>query len=244
MRIITLEDLHQHVLDLWGKEDGIDWIDKMWSPAANFKRGTVRLHPIDSESAYAVALHEIGHIRQGPFEDLLIEERRAWEWAKANALVWTPTMQRTAEQCIRSYETDEAHLAAYYYDQLLAFVSDLLVGNDHGEQVYDALIRNAVELAEMYEHDDAREARRLLICLIDKHLAARRTLAAHRRLRAKRYTGRGGEERRKREAQIDWLRSRIGAANDPWIQAQIAKLKISEKATPLGECDEETAAQR
>ena len=38
-------------------------------------------------------------------------------------------------------------------------------------------------------------------------------------------TGRGGKERRKREAQIKWLRSRIGAANDPWIQAQIAKLK-------------------
>jgi hypothetical protein len=57
-------------------------------------------------------------------------------------------------------------------------------------------------------------------------------------------TGRGEEERKKREAQIKWLRSRIGAANDPWIQAQIAKLKISEKATPLGECDEETAAQR
>ena len=38
-------------------------------------------------------------------------------------------------------------------------------------------------------------------------------------------TGRGGEERRKREAQIKWLRSRIGAANDPWVQAQIAKLK-------------------
>jgi hypothetical protein len=37
--------------------------------------------------------------------------------------------------------------------------------------------------------------------------------------------GRGGEERRKREAQITWLRSRICAANDPWIQAQIAKLK-------------------
>ena len=30
---------------------------------------------------------------------------------------------------------------------------------------------------------------------------------------------------RKREAQIKWLQSRIGAANDPWIQAQIAKLK-------------------
>jgi hypothetical protein len=43
-----------------------------------------------------------------------------------------------------------------------------LVGNDDGEQVYDALIRNAVEL----EHGDAREARRMLICLIDKYLAA------------------------------------------------------------------------
>jgi hypothetical protein len=133
MRIITLDDLHQHVLDLWGKEDGIEWIDKMWSPAANLESGTVRLHRIDSESAYAVALHDIGHIRQGPFEDLLIEERRdlmieerrAWEWAKANALVWTPSMERTAEQSIRSYETDEAHLAAYYHDQLLALVCDL-----------------------------------------------------------------------------------------------------------------------
>ena len=35
----------------------------------------------------------------------------------------------------------------------------------------------------------------------------------------------------------------MGAANDPWIQAQIAKLKIGYKATLPGECDE-TAAQR
>jgi hypothetical protein len=172
MRIITLEDLHQHVLDLWGKEDGIEWFDKIRMPAADLESGTVGLHPIHSESAYAVALHEIGHIRQGPFEDLLIEERRAWEWAKANALVWTPTMQRKAEQSMGSYATDEAHLVAYYYDQILALVCDLLCGNANGEQVYDALIRNAVELAEMYEHGDAREARRMLICLIDKYLAA------------------------------------------------------------------------
>ena len=172
MRIITLEDLHQHVLDLWGKEDGIEWFDEPWMPAANPESGTVRLNPINSESAYAVALHEIGHIRQGRFEDLLIEERRAWEWAKANALVWTPTMQRQAEQSMGAYEADEAHLAAYYYDQILLLVYDLLVGNTNGEQVYDALIRNAVELAEMYEHGDAREARRILICLIDKYLAA------------------------------------------------------------------------
>ena len=47
-------------------------------------------------------------------------------------------------------------------------------------------------------------------------------------------TGRGGEERRKREAQIKWLRSRLGAANDPWIQAQIAKLKNQREDNPAG----------
>ena len=47
-------------------------------------------------------------------------------------------------------------------------------------------------------------------------------------------TGRGREERRKHEAQIKWLRSRIGAANDPWIQAQIAKLKNQGEGKPAG----------
>jgi hypothetical protein len=172
MRTITVEDLHQHVLDLWGKEDGIEWIDEMFMPAANLESGTVRIHRINSESAYAVALHEIGHIREGSFEDLLIEERRAWEWAKANALVWTPTMQRKAEQSMGAYAADEAHLAAFYYDQILKLVCDLLAGNTDGEQVYDALIRNAIELAAMYHDDDTREARRTLICLIDRYIAA------------------------------------------------------------------------
>ena len=112
-----------------------------------------------------------------------------------------------------SYEADDAHLAAYYYDQLLASVCDLLAGNHYGEQVYDALIRNAVELAEMYELGDAREARRKLICLIDKYIAARRTLAAHRRLRAERYTGR--EERKKREAQMKMAAEPCGRSKRP-----------------------------
>ena len=232
MKIITLEDLRRHALNVWGKDDGIEWVSEVFMPTANHETGTLRLHPIKSEAAYAVALHEIGHLRQGPGEDVLLDERRAWDWARDNALIWTSTMEREAERCMTSYEADEAHLAAYYYDQLLASVCDLLAGNHYGEQVYDALIRNAVELAEMYELGDAREARRKLICLIDKYIAARRTLAAHRRLRAERYTGR--EERRKREAQIKWLRSRVGAANDPWIQAQIAKLKNQLQGNPAG----------
>jgi hypothetical protein len=156
-RIITVEDLHQHVLDL-AADLRIERTDGF--PKADF------------EADYAVALHDIGAIREGPFDDVLIEERRAWEWARANALVWTPTMQREADRCMRAYDTDEAHRAAYYYEEILAFGNDLVGGNADRELVCDALVRNAVELAEMCEKYDLKEARRVLIRLIDKYLPA------------------------------------------------------------------------
>jgi hypothetical protein len=112
-------------------------------------------------------LHEIGHIREGRFDDVLIEERRAWEWARDNALVWTPTMQREADSCMgayAAYATDDAQLVAYYYDEVQAFVNDLLDGNADGELVYGALVGNAIELAVLYESD---EAGRVLIRLIE-----------------------------------------------------------------------------
>jgi hypothetical protein len=168
-RIITLEDLHQHVLDLAADLE-IKWEDRF--AMAEFENSTVHLHPIKSEKAYASALHEIGHIRTGRFDDALTEERQAWEWARANALVWTPTMQREADSCMGSYVTDEAHLAEYYYDEISAFVEDLLSGNADGELVYDALVGNAVELAQLYEDYNAKKVRLVLIRLIDQHLAA------------------------------------------------------------------------
>jgi hypothetical protein len=160
---------------VWGKDDGIEWVSEVFMPTANHETGTLRLHPIKSEATYAVALHEIGHLRQGLGDDVLLDERRAWDWARDNALIWTPTMEREAERCMGSYESHEkgeAHLAAYYYDQILALVCDLLLGNADGEQVCDALIRNAVELAEMYEECDRKAARRALMDLIDKYLPA------------------------------------------------------------------------
>jgi hypothetical protein len=41
------------------------------------------------------------------------------------------------------------------------------------------------------------------------------------------YKERAARERKniQREKDIEWLRERMGADNDPWIQAQIAKLK-------------------
>ena len=58
-RIITLEDLHQHVLDLAADLE-IEWSD--WRTEADTETRTVYLHPITSERAYTSALHEIGHI--------------------------------------------------------------------------------------------------------------------------------------------------------------------------------------
>ena len=104
----------------------------------------------------------------------MVEERRAWEWAKANALVWTPTMQRTAEQCMGSYEADDAHLADYCYDQILALVCGPSWSPTRTES--RSMTRSfAMQLGlqpAMGELGDVREARRLLICLIDKYLPA------------------------------------------------------------------------
>ena len=49
----------------------------------------------------------------GSFErNQFVTQRRAWEWARANALVWTPMMQREDEGRMRAYETDDADLLA------------------------------------------------------------------------------------------------------------------------------------
>jgi hypothetical protein len=58
----------------------------------------VMIAPIKSVVTYAVALHEIGHLR-GRHQDsrrCMVRERWAWDWAKRNALVWTPRMVRCA----------------------------------------------------------------------------------------------------------------------------------------------------
>jgi hypothetical protein len=175
MRVITIQALRQHVFDLWGKADGIEWAEPGFDAVADHSTGTIRLHPITSEVAYAVALHEIGHIRRGRQDDVLVNERAAWEWGRENALVWTPTMERAAERSLGDYElyelgnapTDE-DLKAYYYKQIYAFVDDLLVGfKPDGLEVIDALIRNAVELAELYKGVTEEDLRSMLLRFVD-----------------------------------------------------------------------------
>ncbi len=87
----------------------------------------VVIAPVTCEATYAVALHELGHClhptgrvnesegsrtmrRTGNVATLrdmrlqLLEETSAWEWAEANALDWTPTMQQVKALALGSYE--------------------------------------------------------------------------------------------------------------------------------------------
>jgi hypothetical protein len=68
----------------------------------------IRIAPIRSELSYAGALHEIGHIKQHwqASHYVVDDERRAWDWARCNALIWTPRMGAYAAGALASYEAN------------------------------------------------------------------------------------------------------------------------------------------
>src|SRR6516164_11855839 len=70
------------------------------------------IRPVRSPRAYAVALHEMGHIlgRHQRSQAVLVRERWAWDWARRNALDWTPAMQRHADWCLESYKRDDSNV--------------------------------------------------------------------------------------------------------------------------------------
>ena len=75
-------------------------------PSASYEVREIWIRPIRSPLAYATALHEIGHILgryQMRFSGM-VSERWAWQWARRNALQWTPAMEQHAERCLKSYE--------------------------------------------------------------------------------------------------------------------------------------------
>lgn len=86
----------------------------------------IMIAPVTDETAYAVALHELGHILHptgrvnetdgsptmrrinevATLRDMrlqLLEERSAWEWAQHHALDWTVAMQHTMDLSLASY---------------------------------------------------------------------------------------------------------------------------------------------
>lgn len=86
----------------------------------------IGIAPVQDEPSYAAALHEIGHIlhptgrvndaegsvtmrklhQVATLRDMrlqLLEEQSAWEWAQANALEWTATMESTRRMTYGTY---------------------------------------------------------------------------------------------------------------------------------------------
>jgi antirestriction protein ArdC len=58
----------------------------------------VHILPVQGQESYAIALHELGHIfgRYQRSARVIVRERWAWRWARENALMWTPAMERCA----------------------------------------------------------------------------------------------------------------------------------------------------
>ena len=103
----TIKDMHRHVLDLCDKH-GITiyaWCRRTSQCHALTDREEIRIVPIESRISYASALHEIGHLRgrHQRSSSTLVRERWAWEWARANALIWTPGMENSARKAVKWY---------------------------------------------------------------------------------------------------------------------------------------------
>src|SRR5262249_18536509 len=103
----TIKDLRRHILELC-KKHGITvyaWCRRPSHCHALIDRDEIRIMPIESRISYALALHEIGHLR-GQRQDsscTFVREHEAWEWARANALLWTPAMENNVRKAMEWY---------------------------------------------------------------------------------------------------------------------------------------------
>lgn len=124
----TPAELRQHVLDI-GKAFNISVREQSDLPMRDaamhseyhpttrrFIRFVIVVRTVTDEETYAVAMHELGHaIHPGgllrtfvPGEKRnpnlsLDEEISAWEWAKKQALIWTPSMQSVMDYGLSTY---------------------------------------------------------------------------------------------------------------------------------------------
>jgi antirestriction protein ArdC len=101
--VVTSAERHAHIIELCSN-NAISYErcarpSQAW--AAN-KWRHICIPQIRSPISYSTALHEIGHIlgKHQRRRDSMLRERAAWQWAKSNALMWTPAMERHADKCL------------------------------------------------------------------------------------------------------------------------------------------------
>jgi antirestriction protein ArdC len=107
------KEMYRHVMDLLERYNIIysgcrrpTEARTVFYTAAGEEFHEVWITPIRSAISYATALHEIGHIlgRHQRSPDTLVRERWAWRWAKENALIWTPAMEKHCSVSLAWYE--------------------------------------------------------------------------------------------------------------------------------------------
>jgi hypothetical protein len=103
-RLIVTVDMMRADVEELAKDNRIEVVYHSGYRARAWRKSRkVRIATVKSDITYAVALHEIGHIL-GRHPSLRIDkEVAAWEWAKTNALTWTPAMQNTAVRLLGRY---------------------------------------------------------------------------------------------------------------------------------------------
>ena len=108
---IRIEEMGEHVMKTMRADDILfTWCRRPTEAWAGHELNEVCIAPIRSTISYSVALHEIGHIK-GRYQlsrDSLVRERWAWVWAQANALIWTPAMERHRRVSL-TYATRSRH---------------------------------------------------------------------------------------------------------------------------------------
>ena len=103
----SLVDLKRHFLKLCADEEvDVQWCDTPSKALAlSGELEFIRAPRISSEIAYAVAMHELGHIKSRELSsDQIVRERAAWDWARSNALMWTAHMEGYAAASLQSYD--------------------------------------------------------------------------------------------------------------------------------------------
>src|SRR5262245_56662931 len=95
--MLRVEDMRRHIEEVCETHDiELIWCRRPMDAWADHAHATICVAPIKSRISYATALHELGHVRgrHQASRDSMVRERWAWRWAQANALIWTPRMER------------------------------------------------------------------------------------------------------------------------------------------------------
>lgn len=112
---VTVEEMRQHIAEVCRHHDvvvnyirrggyAVRQMEEIWIPA------------VKSTISYATALHELGHVLGGRYQrsrKVMVRERDAWRWARSNALIWTPAMERSANKSLAWYKAKHGENGEY-----------------------------------------------------------------------------------------------------------------------------------